>query len=660
MKKRSKKFNLFSHLKTKLMVSFAFMLIIPTITIGTISYKTARDAVKNEQLLGFSENVNIIDSTIDSTIEPIIHDLDTFSEIVRSDQYQNDGVPNLRNLFGQYIQFHPQATAIYVGTDDGKLIEEPKSPIPEGYDPRKRDWYKNAMEKKGETIISDPYMATTGDLVIAIAHATKDGSGVIGIDISLSYLQKLTSEVKIGETGFAFLVDKNGKYISHPTEAAGTESKEDFTKQIFGNDNGVFEYIFEGKPETIAFATNILTGWKLVGAVEVAETQKAATPILKTTLIVIGIAIILGVIAVFFIIKSIIKPINILKEKAVTISKGDLTEHIEVKTNDEIGQLGLAFNEMKQSLTALVKQFEQHAEHVAASSEQLNASAEQTANATAEVASSFQEVAIHAEKQTTRIEQNVKSIDKINVEVTHIADFSMKVKELSDNTTKQAEDGGKAVTNTVNQMKAIHKAVLDSNEMIKSLYERSREVSTILDVITGISEQTNLLSLNAAIEAARAGEHGKGFAIVANEVRKLAEQSSASAKQIYKIVQAIQQDTESSVRNMARVTKDVSDGVSVSQEAIEKFDHILKSTKEMTPQMEKISVSAQEIASGIQEVSAITNELAIIAQTNAATAEEVAASSEEQLASMEEISTSAKSLSNMAEELTEIVAKFKY
>ena len=196
--------------------------------------------------------------------------------------------------------------------------------------------------------------------------------------------------------------------------------------------------------------------------------------------------------------------------------------------------------------------------------------------------------------------------------------------------------------------------------MIQSLHKRSKEVSSILDVITGIANQTNLLALNAAIEAARAGEHGKGFAVVADEVRKLAEQSQQSAKEILTIIQGIEHDTESSVHIMSRVTDDVQAGVKVSNEAIEKFNQILQSTKEITPQMEEVSAIAQQISAAVQEVSATANELAIIAQANAATSEEVAAATEEQLASMEEISSSARALSAMAEELREILSHFKY
>ena len=234
------------------------------------------------------------------------------------------------------------------------------------------------------------------------------------------------------------------------------------------------------------------------------------------------------------------------------------------------------------------------------------------------------------------------------------------VSNLSRQTMNHAEMGGKAVKNTVNQMNSISESVIESNEMIKSLNAHAKTVSTILNVITAIADQTNLLSLNAAIEAARAGEHGRGFSVVAEEVRKLAEQSQSSAKDIDTIVQGIQKDTENAVQKMALVTEDVKTGVQISNEAIEKFHEILKGTKEITPQMEEVSATTQQIASAIQELNATANELSFIAHENASTSEEVAASTEEQLASMEEISASAQALSSLAEELTQSIAQFKY
>lgn len=649
------------NIKVKLMLSFALILMIPAIVVGTFAYITAKDAVKEEILTGFYETITLVDMTIDNMLQLKVHDMEIFSGKISLNMYQGESSPDLRNMFSQYRDLHPEAELTYMGTSHGLFIQEPDIGVPEGYDPRERPWYIEAMASKGEFIISDPYVsASTNELVVTISQAIKDGSGVVAVDINLNYLQGLTNQVEIGETGYAILLDKSKKYIAHPTEVAGNEAMESLAATLYAQENGQFDIVVDDQQRIMVFLTNKLTGWKLAGSIATAEIVAAAAPILKRTALIICIAIVIGAVAVFFITKSIIAPIIRLKEQAITISEGDLTQDIEIQSNDEIGHLGQAFNSMQESLRTLIQNVERSAELVASSAAQLSASAEQTSDATAQVATSIQEVAHSAEMQKDGVDGASRSLIDISVDITHIADNSIRVSELSYRATEEAEIGGQAVSDTVNQMTSIHKSVIESNAITKSLHERSKEVRSILNVITAIANQTNLLALNAAIEAARAGEQGKGFAVVADEVRKLAEQSQSSATEIHEIVEGIQEDTANSVEIMEQITINVQGGVDVSNEAIEKFNHILQSLKEITPQMEAVSATAEQVSAAVQEVTATANYIASSAQGNAAASQQVAASSEEQLASMEEISSSADSLAFMAEDLKELIAKFKY
>ncbi|MBA9025952.1 methyl-accepting chemotaxis protein [Peribacillus huizhouensis] len=653
--------NFFRNFKTRLFFFFAVILIIPALVVGSLAYLSASEAIEEEIMNSAAENINLLDSIIDSSINPKIHDVTSFSESVTSSLFQGEDSPKLREQFAQYLTLHPEVLSIYIGANDGLLIQEPRVVLDSDFDLRGRDWYKNAIERKGEIFITEPYVdVATKDHVVTIAKELKDGSGVVAIDIKITYLQKLTNEVKVGKDGYAFLLDRNKHYIAHPTKESGSEAKESFFDTMYKNEKGTFEYQFDGQVKQMAFTTNKVTGWKLGGTMLVSEVDESASPIFKSTLTVLIIAIIIGAVVVYFVVQSIIKPIKKLKESVITVSKGDLTEQIEIKSNDEIGQLGDAFNDMQESLRTLIQKVELSSEQLAASAEELTANAEQTGVATEQVAVSIQEVASSTEKQTSGVDRNAESLNELTQGIANIAESSSNVAELSLQTTMQAEEGGKAVQNTKEQMNSIHQSVTESNEMIQSLYERSQEISSILDVITEIADQTNLLSLNAAIESARAGEHGKGFAVVADEVKKLANQSQSSAKQISDLIQDIQMDTLDSVHKMALVTNDVRNGLTISDEAFEKFEVILNSMKEITPHMEEVSATAEQMSAGVQEVSSIANELAFLAKGNAATSEEVAASTEEQLASMEEISASARSLSQMAEELKELIAVFKY
>lgn len=652
------RFLFLKNIKTKLILGFAFILLIPTITVGVISYFTAKSSIEHHVIDGINESLSLLNDSITNEMEKKINDVQYFSQKLTT---KSPDDPQLHKTLNEYFQLHPEIQSVYLGSTTGDFVREPFAKMADDYDPRKRVWYIDAVKNKGEVIISEPYVAaSTGETVVTVSKYLQDGSGVVGIDIKLNYLQQLTSNVKIGDNGFAIIMDSEGKVVVHPTYEVGTNIQQFLYDKLYSKNEGSFLYTLDDTDKILSFTTNEITGWKLAGNIFYSEIIDNASSIFKATFTIIALAFIVGAIVVYVIIKSIIKPINSLIEKAKTISQGDLTEEIEVHSNDEIGQLSNAFREMQESLKLLVSDVEKHALQVASSSEQLSSSTEQTVIVTEQVSDSVQSVANSAEKQTNGVEQMVKALEEISNGLFLINTHSKHVSELALLTTSQAEIGGQTVTNTVNQMNTIHHSVSTSRTMIHNLAERSLQVNSILNVIKEIANQTNLLALNAAIEAARAGEYGKGFAVVADEVRKLAEQSQTSVLEIEEIIKGIQLDTENSVHIMEQVTKDVQTGVEVSQEAIEKFNIILESTKETTPQLEEISTTTEQIYKEVQKVTTASNELSNIAQENAASSKQVAASTQQQLASMEEISSSSKSLAFLAEELNTIISKFKY
>ncbi len=372
------------------------------------------------------------------------------------------------------------------------------------------------------------------------------------------------------------------------------------------------------------------------------------------------VAIILIIVIYLFIAFAVSIRENVEKIQNVTnkIVNRDLSQNVEIHSKDELNVIGQSINQILVAFKEVVTNSQNLAQEVASSSQELAAITEESTQATSQISMAIEEVASVVEGQLGQAESNVRSTDELKKEVYAISSITDEVSNSSANSSAQAEIGEKAVHQTVSQMNLISQVVQDTSELIKVLSERSDDIGNILNVITGISEQTNLLALNAAIEAARAGEHGKGFAVVADEVRKLAEESSRSAKQIQTLITEIQKDTKKSMVAMESVTKETTEGLTIANETGRSFAAIFEATKLVANQIKEVTASSSNMLQSIEELSNSITETAEKAKTTEASTQTVAASTEEQLASMEEITASATALSERAQSLQEMVEQY--
>ncbi|MCI2252819.1 methyl-accepting chemotaxis protein [Domibacillus sp. PGB-M46] len=382
--------------------------------------------------------------------------------------------------------------------------------------------------------------------------------------------------------------------------------------------------------------------------------QKANAIILIASLLSIllfaGLAILIS--------RMITHPIRAIQELMSQAQKGDLTVAGTYASRDELGQLTASFNDMTNGLRDVIRQVAETAEQVAASSEELNANSEETTRATELIANTMEEMASGSDSQLRQVSDTTATMNELADGVQQIARNAHSVSETAAGAIERATAGNTSIRQAVNQMGSINTTFDGLSGVIQGLGRRSNEIGQIIDSITAIAAQTNLLALNAAIEAARAGEQGRGFAVVADEVRKLAEESAQSASQISELISAIQAETAQAVEAMKSATAEVQGGIDVVHNAGGSFADITSAIGDVTGQIQEVSAAVQQMAAGTEQVVASMDQIHSISEKAAASTENVSAASEEQMASMEEIAASARSLAVMATHLQEMTRRF--
>lgn len=345
---------------------------------------------------------------------------------------------------------------------------------------------------------------------------------------------------------------------------------------------------------------------------------------------------------------------------AKTLSEGDFRQMPRaITTPDEFGALADALVEMRENVRHLVREIVQTAGQVASSSQELTAGAEQSAQVTTQIAQSVDEMAGASNSQVEAVNSTTSAIGSISASIEEVAANAMTSAGQASQAMDTAQEGHNSVQKAMTQMSTIEEAVNSSAEVIGQLGDRSKEIGTIVDTISGIAGQTNLLALNAAIEAARAGEHGKGFAVVAEEVRKLAEQSQEAAQRISDLIGKIQEETQKAVVSMQAGTQEVKTGTQVVNESGEAFEKIRGLADVVAKQVNNIATTVQSVAKESEDIVSSIKVVDVDTKKVSEEARTVSAATEEQSAAMEQIAASSQDLAKMAQHLQTETNKFR-
>jgi methyl-accepting chemotaxis protein len=610
-----------SSIKSRLFLSFALILLIPSLTIGTFAYLSAKSTVNTELLSSATESVNLLNTNISHFIQPEIDNMNMLGMQINKTMYQTDPIQLRTLLLGPMMQSHPEISSLAYATPNGLFVNGNGAKMPDGYDARERPWFKDSMANKGKVLITTSYVsATTKDFVVGITKTSDDGEGVFIAEIKLDSIAKITKNIKVGDKGYVYVLDKNNTYMVHQVYKVGDDGKGiAINDTMFKSDSGQQSFIaaVDGKAKKVSFTTNPLTGWKLAATWLDDEVTQKAAPIFNRTFLVLLAAVILGAIVVYLIIRTITTPLKKLMTTTEKIAAGDLSDEVAIGSKDELGQLAASVNHMVNNLRNLISGVITSSQNVAAASQQISATTEEIASGSS------------AQAQAAQHMQELFS--ELSTAINSVAESAEQAAELADNTTSIAHDGGQIVKKSIESMNEV------SLQMTR-LEEDSAKIGDIIEVIDDIAEQTNLLALNAAIEAARAGEQGRGFAVVADEVRKLAERSAEATKQIAAIIKGMQDNTHRSVVS-------VNDGVNQSHETGQAFKRIVEMIDETGRKVTEIAAASQEQAAQSSEVMSSIENISSASQEAAAASEETAATSQ--------------SLAQLADQLNDSVSAFK-
>ncbi|HCE6247409.1 TPA: methyl-accepting chemotaxis protein PctA [Pseudomonas aeruginosa] len=485
----------------------------------------------------------------------------------------------------------------YLGQQDGVFTMRPDSPMPAGYDPRSRPWYKDAVAAGGLTL-TEPYVdAATQELIITAATPVKAAGntlGVVGGDLSLKTLVQIINSLDFSGMGYAFLVSGDGKILVHPDKEQVMKTlSEVYPQNTPKIATGFSEAELHGHTRILAFTP--IKGlpsvtWYLALSIDkdkaYAMLSKFRVSAIAAALIsIVAILVLLGLL-----IRLLMQPLHLMGRAMQDIAQGegDLTKRLAVTSRDEFGVLGDAFNQFVERIHRSIRE-------VAGTAHKLHDVSQLVVNAS-------NSSMANSDEQSNRTNSVAAAINELGAAAQEIARNAADASHHASDANHQAEDGKQVVEQTIRAMNELSEKISASCANIEALNSRTVNIGQILEVIKGISEQTNLLALNAAIEAARAGEAGHGFAVVADEVRNLAHRAQESAQQIQKMIEELQVGAREAVATMTESQR-------YSLESVEIANRAGESLSSVTRRIGEIDGMNQSVATATEEQTAVVDSL---------------------------------------------------